>query len=130
MNTLRDGTQWLVHGEPALTAGMEAIEVIALVTAGAILASGTPVEIRAQGNVMLKWAEARERTMLRGTDEQQVAIGFAREVLDWLGGHADKPEEALSELHSVAFGFDSLISGAGITGEGWFRTLARGEHGR
>jgi len=133
MSKLRtDERQWLIYQEEPVTAGMEAIEIIALTVTGNLLADNEHVEMRAVGNVMLRWADARQRT-LNGedaTDAEHTAIEFATEILDWMGGQGERPAIALEQLHAIAFSFDSTLQGAGIDGPGWYRELARGEHGR
>lgn len=133
MTTLRtDDRQWLIYGEEPVTAGMEAIEVIALTVTGNLLTNNENVEMRAMGNVMLRWADARQRALSgeESTDAEKAAIEMATEVLDWMGGQGEKPEQAVSDFHALCFEFDSRLQGAGITGPGWYRELARGEHGR
>ena len=133
MSTLRtDDRQWLIHQEENVTAGMEAIEIMALTVTGSLLANRPEVELRAIGNIMSTWADARQRTLdgEEASDLEQTAVLYATDILDWMGGQGDEPNDALSELHAVAFAFDSQLSAAGIDGEGWYRTLARGEHGR
>lgn len=134
MSTLRtDDRQWLIHQEENVTAGMEAIEIMALTVTGSLLANRPEVEMRAIGNIMMRWADARQRTLSgeEASDLEQAAVSHATDILDWMGGQGgDEPDQALSELHAVAFAFDSQLQNAGITGEGWYRTLARGEHGR
>jgi len=133
MSTLRtDSRQWLIYQEDNVVAGMSAVEVIALTVTGTLLANRPEVEMRAIGNIMTRWADARQRTMTdeEASDLEQAAIADATDILDWMGGQGDEPDAALSELHAVAFAFDQKLQAAGITGEGWYRTLARGEHGR
>ena len=133
MSTLRtDPRQWLIYQEDNVTAGMEAIEIMALTVTGTLLANRPEVEMRAIGNIMMRWADARQRTMSgeEASDLKQAAVSHATDILDWMGGQGDTPDDALSELHAVAFAFDSQLQGAGIDGEGWYRVLARGEHGR
>lgn len=133
MSTLRtDERQWLIHQEPNVTAGMEAIEVMALTVTGALLANRPEVEMRAIGTIMMRWADARQRTLdgEDATDLEHTAISHATDLLDWMGGQGEAPVESLEELHAVAFAFDSQLQGAGIDGEGWYRVLARGKHGR
>ena len=127
-----DDRQWLIYQEEPVTAGMEAIEVMALTVAGTLLAQNEHVEMRAIGNVMIHWADARQRTLdgEDASDAEHAAIALAKEVLDWMGNGGDEPESALEQLHAVAFQFDSTLSGAGIKGDGWYREIARGEHGR
>jgi len=115
-----------------VTAGIEAIEVIALTVTGNLLGNNEHVEMRAIGNVMLRWADARQRTLDSedATDAEHVAIEFGSEILDWMGGQGERPAIALEQLHAIAFSFDSTLQSAGITGPGWYQKLARGEHGR
>ena len=134
MSELRqDQRQWLIYQEEPVTAGIEAIEVIALTVAGSMLASDENVEMRAMGNIMMRWADARQRKLdgQEANDSEHAAISMAVEVLDWMGEEdAEKPESALEQFHAVAFQFDSTLQGAGINGDGWYSVLARGEHGR
>ena len=133
MSTLRtDPRQWLIYQEENVKAGMEAIEVMALTITGTLLARGEEVEMRAIGNIMMRWADARQRTLSdeEASDLERTAVSHITDILDWMGGQGDEPNDALSELHAVAFAFDSQLQGAGIDGEGWYRVLARGEHGR
>lgn len=112
---------------------MEAIEVIALTVAGNLLASDENVEMRAMGNIMMRWADARQRKLdgEEANDSEHSAIYMAQQVLDWMGEEdAEKPKSALEQFHAVAFQFDSVLQGAGINGNGWFQIVARGEHGR
>ena len=128
-----DPRQWLIYEEGPVTAGIQAIEVLGLITAGTVLKDAQQVEVRAMANLMLRWADARTRTMQADSAEDQAAIQHAIDIVAWMSEGADpdeRPEEALTELHSCAFSFDSKLTGAGITGDGWFRQLARGEHGR
>lgn len=133
MSTLRtDKRQWFIHDEEPIVAAMEAIEVIALTVTGRLLAENEHVEMRAIGNVMMRWADARQRTLDgdEATDAEHVAIEFATEILDWMGEQGERPEDALDQFQASAFGFDSRLQAAGISGPGWYRELARGEHGR
>jgi hypothetical protein len=130
MTNLRtDPKQWLIHEEAPVTAGVQGIEVLALTISGNLLAVNENVELRAVGNLMLHWADARQRSL----DDRELgsdAVEFITQVLDWMGGQGERPDEALDQLHAIAFQFDSTLAAAGINGDGWYRTLARGEHGR
>lgn len=133
MSTLRTNErQWLIDTEDPVVAAMEAMEVMALTITGKLLAENGHVEIRAIGNVMMRWADARQRVLdgEDATDAEQAAIESATEILDWMGGQGECPEGALDQFHAVAFTFDSKLQAAGISGPGWYRELARGEHGR
>ena len=137
MNYIRtDSRQWLIHEEENVTVGIKAIEIMALTVTGELLSKNEDVEMRAVGNLMMRWADARQRAMMNGMDGEdsthleKSAMVLLTDILDWMGGQGEKPEDALEQLHSVAFSFDSTLSGAGITGPGWYRELARGEHGR
>ena len=132
--TLRhDDKQWLIYEEAPVAAAVKAVEVLGLITAGTVLKESPEVEVRAVANLMLRWADARVKTMGAGDEYEQTAVGHITTIMDWLSGGADpetRPDVALSELHASAFSFDSTLMGAGITGDGWFREIARGEHGR
>lgn len=129
-NLRQDERQWLIYQEEPVSAAMMGMEVIALTVAGSLLADNEHVEMRAVGNIMMLWADARQRTLVDGNDSERAAMEMADEILSWMGGQGDKPEDALEQFHAVAFQFDSVLRGAGISGDGWFREIARGEHGR
>lgn len=131
MSELRnDQRQWLIYEEEPVSAAMEAVEVLALEITGGLLRSAPDIEMRAVANVMLKWADARRRALSSGSESQQAAIAYAMELFSYIDGVDERPDEALDQMHAAVYGFDQKLNAAGITGDGWYRTLARGEHGR
>lgn len=124
-----DPRQWLIYTEEPVTAAMMSVEVLALQMAGQLLKDAPDIELRAVGNVMLKWADARERSLSDGGMFQSAALDYVHEVFEYLGG-GQRPDEALDQLHAAVFGFDKTLNSAGIQGDGWAQELARGEHGR
>lgn len=128
-----DFRQWLIYDEPSCRAALRVTETLAMMIAGPVLAAKDDVELRAMGNVMLKFAEAHMKACTGQIKDyepepaERAAMEDLLMVIPYLGGETRKPNQALDELHGALFHLDSRLNGMGVSGGGVFREMVRGD---
>lgn len=133
MTLRRDLRQWLIYDEEPVTSTVRAVEALAMIVAGPILARHPAIEMRAVGTAMERIGRTRLAALggrygdVPDTD-RQVAEHLTA-VLCWLDTGVDTPEAARArdELHAALFWLDARLRDAGASGPGWYRELVRGE---
>lgn len=133
MTLRKDLRQWLIYDEESVTSTVRAVEALAMIVAGPILARHPTVEIRAVGTAMERIGQTR-LAALSGKygdvpDEDRQAAAHLANLLGWLDTGIDTPAaaQARDELHAALFWLDSRLRDAGARGPGWYRQLVRGE---
>lgn len=130
MKLRKDERQWLIYQEEAVVPAIRALEVLALLVAGPVLARHPLIEMRALGNMMLRLGTVREEWMLgltsKPVSDEEVAAG--RHIATILGemSGVTNADDARDELHAAVFWLDSFLRQSGIKGDGWTKDLARG----
>lgn len=132
----KDGRQWLIYDDASVEAGVRALEAIALGIVGANYQNHPDLAMRGIANAMLKLSKARMEAgmgLIKGedtTDELLEATRCAFKVFDYLGDRTETTPYPIAEadqLYALLFYLDSRLNGAGISGPGIKRRLARGD---
>lgn len=131
MTLRQDERQWLIYQEDSVVPAMRAVEVLAMLIAGPLLAAHPEISMRALGNVMLRLGAHREAYMLGSgeghpSDPEVIAGRHLATILGELAGvaRADVPRD---ELHAAMFWLDSQLQKAGIKGDNWVANVAMGK---
>ncbi len=132
----KDGRQWLIHDDVSIEAGVRALEMVSLGIVGTNYKNHPDLAMRGIANAMLKLSKARLEAgygLIKGeetTDELLEATRCAFRVFEYLGdrtGEVPYPVAEADQLYALLFYLDSRLNGAGISGPGIKRKLARGD---
>lgn len=133
----KDARQWLIYDDASVEAGVRALEQMSLGVVGRHYAAHPDQAMRGIANAMLKLSKARMEAglgLIRGvgtTDELLEATRCATAVFDWLGSdpkdETPYPVAEADQLYALLFHLDSRLNGAGLSGPGIKRKLARGD---
>lgn len=127
MTLRQDEAQWLIYQEDSVVPAVRAVEVLAMMIAGPVLAAHPEISMRALGNVMLRFGEHRSLHMLNsGNDLERTAGEHLAVILGELAG-ATRADDARDELHAAMYWLDSTLKNAGIGTGSWMAQAALGE---
>jgi hypothetical protein len=139
MKLRTDERQWLIYQEPNVTAAVRAVESLCMAVAGPALARHPDEAIRALGHVAMALSEARTKwgLGLNEADESpseletaayRAATATLRIIFDPSLAESERTKllDETGDLHAAMFWLDRRLNGAGTTGPGWYRDLARG----
>ena len=130
MSLRTDERSWLIYDDESLGAFARVLEMYSLSVTGQKLARHPDQRIRAIGTLMVRIGETRGVEMIRNDGAQRVAVEHMVLFGAFLAGlphDESKLDEALNELHSLAFRLDSRANSAGIAGPGVHRLAVRGD---
>jgi hypothetical protein len=132
--TLRlDQNQWVIYQEPSVQAAIRAVNIVTSILAGDAMEKHHEMRIRAMGHVAGSLADSQLRYglgLVEGHDPDEftrLATEHAVTIISFIKGaeSSEASERALDEVHAAVYWLDSRLKAAGITGDGWYRELAR-----
>jgi hypothetical protein len=132
----KDARQWLIYDDASIEAGVRSLEMVSLGIVGANYQNHPDQAMRGISNAMLKLSKARLEAgygLIKGvetSDELLEATRCAFRVFEYLGdktGEIPYPVAEADQLYALLFYLDSRLNGAGISGPGIKRKLARGD---
>lgn len=131
MTLRQDESQWLIYQEDSVVPAVRALEVLAMLVAGPVLANHPEFSMRALGNMMIRLGAHRETYMLgkgegNPTDPEVVAGRHLAVILGEMAGIANA-EIPRDELHAAMYWLDSTLKQAGINTETWLAQVALGK---
>jgi len=132
--TLRtDERQWLIYDDEIRGAYMRGLEAWALMVFSQRLAQTGPDRHRALNGIAMfagKVANQRLVEMKRNGGAQEAVADWILLVSKWTAGKTPMTPDisrGIDEFHSIAFGLDSRVNGAGMSGPGVHRQAIRGD---
>lgn len=130
MTLRQDEGQWLIYQEDSVIPAMRAVEVLAMLIAGPLLASHPEISMRALGNIMLRLGSHREAYMLGSggghpSDPEIIAGRHLATILGEMAGVA-RADVSRDELHAAMYWLDSTLKKAGIKEGTWMADVALG----
>ena len=131
MSLRKDTNQWMIYEEEAVRAATGAIEIYLMLVGGAVFTRKEDIALRAMGHIGMRIGTTRlelwegKKRGLESNEVRQELAGYLRDIMAWQAGEAERPDQALDELHAVMVWLDKRTNAAGVNGEGWYREVIR-----